>query len=353
MSCPYKNDTRNFSDIENDVNSVPTDRGSASQKADSIWGDILIQRSMAIPTEPKQWPTYAEVGNDMTSSDYNRILHDPIDKRSEMYGDKLKLFGAYGYVCRIRIEWYEGHGFTGVFKSAEHGIIRLSSALQPVSGLPSFMGKIAKSKIFPQVAIKVFRSGQNSANLLFGSKKIGQEESEFFQKAVSTSLSEKSPMYLSWVMSIFRKYSKYPMQLGISDFAKITSDGNEEDDVKFPWILTLVPSPESVYVNSLSFDKLESIPVGSVLYDIFGCSSPLAALDSSGAGFQKLGRVITTSPVIPVDSTCNLFFKHQKKEEDYELNPHWESQLNSKHKDMGSCYCEEKIKMNKYHDFSK
>mmetsp|Transcript_9638 Transcript_9638/g.9434 ORF Transcript_9638/g.9434 Transcript_9638/m.9434 type:complete len:343 (-) Transcript_9638:506-1534(-) len=341
MSCPFKNDVGKSSNIENDV------RGeieSASQKADSIWADILNQKSTAVPTEPKQWPTYAEVGNDMTSSDYNRILHDHIDKRSEMYGDKMKLFGAYGYVSRIRIEWFEGHGFTGVFKSAEHGIIRLSSALQPVSGLPSFMGKISKSKIFPQVAIKVFRSGQNSANLLFGSKKIGQEENNFFEKALSTSLSEKSPIYLSWVLNIFRKYSKYPMQLGISDFAKITSDGNEEDDseINFPWILVLVPSPESVYVNDLSFEKLESIPVGSILYDIFGCNSPSAALEPSGSGFQKLGRVITTSLVLPVDSSCNLFFKHQKKEEDYILNPHWENQLNSKHKDMGSCYCEEK-----------
>jgi hypothetical protein len=84
------------------------------------------------------------------------------------------------------------------------------------------MGTISKSRIFPQVAIKVFRSGQNSANLLFGSKKIGQEELTFFQKALSTSLSEKSPIYLSWVLRIFRKYSKYPMQLGLSDFAKIT-----------------------------------------------------------------------------------------------------------------------------------
>jgi hypothetical protein len=122
MSCPFKNDVGTSSNIGNDVKGVQTEIESASQKADSMWVDILMRKSMAVPTEPKQWPTYAEVGNDMTSSDYNRILHDHIDKRSEMYGDKLKLFGAYGYVCRIRIEWFEGHGFTGVFKSAEHGI---------------------------------------------------------------------------------------------------------------------------------------------------------------------------------------------------------------------------------------
>lgn len=257
MSCPY---TKTEQSIEIQTgNAVQIETENASQKAESTWAAILNQNSMVVPTEPREWPSYTTVANDVTSSDYNRILHEHIDKRSEMYNDKVKLFGAYGFVCRMRIEWFEGHGYTGVFKSAEHGIMRLSSALQPVSGLPSFMGKIAKSKLFPQVAIKVFRTGQKSGNLLFGSKKIGQEETSFFNKALSTSLSEKIPIYLSWVVNLFRKYSKYPTQLGISDFAKITSDGDEEDDIKFPWILALVPCPESINLNGLSFDDLEMV----------------------------------------------------------------------------------------------
>jgi predicted lipoprotein with Yx(FWY)xxD motif len=191
----------------------------------AMWSEIydkeMERRGSTEKSGPKEWPSFKAVTNDIISSDYNQILQNKEDKRLNMYQGKPKILCAHGFVCCVKIEWFQGHGYTGMFRGAQHGIMKLSSALPAVSGLPLFIGNISKSKIFPCAALKLFRSDHTSANLLFAGKKTGQQDNLFFRNDVSTNITEKCPIYLSWVMKLFRKYSKYPTQLGISEFASV------------------------------------------------------------------------------------------------------------------------------------
>ena len=107
--------------------------------------------------------------------------------------------------------------------------------------------------------------------------------------------------------------------LGLSDIACFTQDGSTEKSPVFPWIVIFVPcgsisnlSPSDnsettdkvvgdarVCLDGLEFGELNQIPVGSELYDIFACPSPDAAVDPSGAGFQKIGIVELSISIIP------------------------------------------------------
>lgn len=101
-----------------------------------------------------------------------------------------------GTRCTVKIEWFGegeggGNGYSGLFKRADHGVIRLSSSIKPpamgATGLASkallyAMGrKLREAKLFPFVALKLFRgSAAPTGNVLFAGCKTGQPESNFF-----------------------------------------------------------------------------------------------------------------------------------------------------------------------------
>jgi hypothetical protein len=91
----------------------------------------------------------------------------------------------------VRIEWFHHGKYTGLFKKADHGLIRLTSAFLGSESIPSWLGSVSRAKIFPCCALKFFRgsasgssSGSSSGsqendvghsgNFLFGGKKTGQ-----------------------------------------------------------------------------------------------------------------------------------------------------------------------------------
>ena len=108
--------------------------------------------------------------------------------------------------------------------NAEHALIRLSSAIQPPSaGATNFVtkallrglgGKLREANLFPCAAVKVFRQGCPSGNLLFAASKTGQPETDFFAHCVCTNLTEKVSMPLQPVIGKFREFSNFPLSLG-------------------------------------------------------------------------------------------------------------------------------------------
>ena len=53
--------------------------------------------------------------------------------------------------------------------------------------------KMRTSKLFPCAALKVFRRGRPSGNLLLGGSKVGQREPDFFAHCLCTSMTERMP----------------------------------------------------------------------------------------------------------------------------------------------------------------
>lgn len=92
-----------------------------------------------------------------------------------------------GVIAKVRIEWFDHGKYTGLFRKADCGLIRLTSAVSGVS-VPSWLGSVSSSRLFPCCALKFFRgSGRgldqdqdcHSGNFLFGGKKTGQQVSRY------------------------------------------------------------------------------------------------------------------------------------------------------------------------------
>jgi len=181
-------------------------------------------------------------------------------------------------------------------------------------------------------------------------------------------MTEKMPAIALPFVRKFSKYSNYPLSLGVSDFCAFDQDGKDcrgggeqnqkqQQQHNFPYIVTLQPvltrpattttrtntsttTTENNSKNSNNkhrkqfttfdsfIDEVTTIPIGTTLFDIYAVPDP----DSVGnpAQLQRIGRIVTTTNMISSAPTDGIFFRHQIKEEDFELRPQWKAGLNRK-----------------------
>lgn len=313
------------------------------------------------------WSNMLDVASHICTANYEEVLLHTSDERIRF--QEPKKLCANGFISSIRIDWFENTQYSGLFEgpSIDHGVIRLSTALfVDQASLPWYARAVSSAKMFPCVALKFSRTNSHSGNILLAGKKTGQDDILFFKNAVCSHLTEKVPILLSWVQNAFAKYSQYAMQLGLSDFASVKQNGDVVADgaVTFPWCIALYAPSEnsgnSIDIKSVPFTELGSVPVGTILYDIYAFPSPMAALDANNCGtrtLQRIGRVVTTSALTVSDAHSNIFFKHQRKEEDYALQPEWvKRDKNSSDcalSRMGSTYLQNLVQAGEYVDFEK
>jgi hypothetical protein len=71
--------------------------------------------------------------------------------------------------------------------------------------------------------------------------------------------------------------------------------------------------------------ELTSIPVGTALFDVFAFASPK---DKKQGVREPVGELRTTSPCYAsLFSDSQLFFRHQRMEEDFAATPDWIAQM--------------------------
>eukprot|EP00555_Chaetoceros_dichaeta_P005640 CAMPEP_0198260020 /NCGR_PEP_ID=MMETSP1447-20131203/9066_1 /TAXON_ID=420782 /ORGANISM="Chaetoceros dichaeta, Strain CCMP1751" /LENGTH=417 /DNA_ID=CAMNT_0043947563 /DNA_START=75 /DNA_END=1328 /DNA_ORIENTATION=- len=361
---------------------------SASEQQTLLWEGVGAHNKIkGCPAhKDREWPTYAALMTDVAKSDYTHVLecpHDTVDKariapaedtisKRSIFKKKetkipsfCKSLCAHGVVCLAKMELFPNPPdnndvapYTGLLEpgqTVEHCLLRLSSAAKPpakemdsVMGrlvLGAVGGKLADAKLFPTAALKAFRGkGVRSGNLLFSGAKTGQPETDFFAHCLCTQVSEKVSRSLKPIIKKFYDYSENPLSLGVSDFCSYKQDGNitssasdTEREIQFPYIVLLHPvynfaknsTEENEAELDIPFDSflndLLSIPNGSTLYNIFACPNPSSVLDATK--LQRIGKIVSTSDMITSDPTDGLFFRHQKKEEDYALRPEWKKEV--------------------------
>ena len=353
---------------------------SAEGKVQETWKKLLDRRESSLSSISddrlqQPWPTYNEILADVRKTDYNFVLSCPLDIHPgniQTSNDKIrqKKICSRGVVCQATLELFpfpsecDAKPYTGLLTpgtNINHCIVRLSSALPP-SEVSSRVGrmilgtKLSGAKVFPAVAFKVFRGNDvPSGNLLFLGCKVGQVEDNFFAHCLCTQLTKRMPPTLRPVLGLFAKYSDHPLALGISDFCTFDQLGNACKDINFPFAVTLSPplweikdkrherqnekkglesndkemkQPKIFDRLDSSMDDLSSIPIGTVIYDIFASPDPLSVGD--GTKLQRIGQIRTSSEMMESLSDDGLFFRHQKKDDDYELRPDWRQNLGAK-----------------------
>jgi hypothetical protein len=351
---------------------TPTTSLSTEEQQERVWNDLLAHNecpeeataslSQASQGSLRKWPSYDHVIQDMADADYDHTLTCPFDvvKNQDGTSGCSKTISPHGAVCCAKLELfplpdnYEGTPYTGLLQPgtiSEHCILRLSSAMRPPNMeitsswarplLYACGEKLRNAKIFPVAALKVFRQDVRSGNLLFGGSKIGQRETDYFAHCMATSMTERMPRLVKPFVKKFWRYSDHPLSLGTSDFCTNQSDGSvTETEVNFPFAVILRPcthrnsatastpaSSKDAFADSFDafLDDTLMTPVGTCLFDVFACPDPLDVPDPSK--LQRIGRITTTSKMIQSAPNDGLFFRHQKKEEDYDLRPLWRNAL--------------------------
>lgn len=179
------------------------------------------------------------------------------------------------------------------------------------------------------------RQNIHSGNLLFGGKKNGQESDFFFDKSVCTCLTEKVSYGLKWILNIFKSYSEYPTELGCSDFTGFNEDGVSVEENVFPYAVCLKPRLKvDDFLRGETFvDDLCKIPFGTIIYDIYCIRDPSRAQEIS-----KIGEIKTESEVVVSGGDSGIFFKHQKREEDFEIEHEWKVWREKRRGEIGSSW---------------
>lgn len=198
--------------------------------------------------------------------------------------------------------------------------------------MPQAPGTLGKAVVAPFIALKAFRSHSGSGNLLFGGRKTGQEEADYFAHCVCSHFTERCSFAMWPVLRRFRAFSDFPTQTGLSDFASVTQDGVHETP-SFPWALVLKPIDRPGRPVTGNFlEQLDGVETGTALFRILACGSPQ---DATKGTLQEIGTLFTASKFIQSALEDRLRFKHQLMEEDYKLRPEWKKELRPEHKNYG------------------
>lgn len=335
------------------TSTTTTTTQSPQEQLESVWESLLERNKTSSNGEQckqqRTWPSYDKILTNIKNADYNDTLHCPYDLKEQ----HEKALCPYGVVCRAKLELFDGESlrtnpYTGLLTpntTHEHCLLRLSSGIKPpatelkalwarailrVSG-----DKLRNAKLFPTAALKIFRAQAASGNILFAGSKVGQRDQDYFAHSQCTQVTEQMPRGIKPFIRKFWNYSDYPFSLGLSDLCWHSVEGKEvePEDLNFPYCLVLHPihrlTQHELEVDSFDrfLDDVLSIPANTHLFDVFACPDPRSVPDPSK--LQRIGRIMSTCDMMPSSHQDGLFFKHQRKEEDFVLKPDWKEQVTS------------------------
>ena len=128
-----------------------------------------------------------------------------------IYGTRTKYIHSVGVTGKVKFVSNGDSQYTGIFKGAEHGLIRMSSAAQPSGSQP----------LAPGFGLKFLRDGVDSANLvaMFGVNGTPGDWN-FFEKSFTTHIGAASGAALEAVAAKFSTATDFIQQVGLSDIAK-------------------------------------------------------------------------------------------------------------------------------------
>jgi len=245
-------------------------------------------------------------------------IRTTFDSNSDTFPDRReKTIHGVGVIGGIKFESAGGHPYQGLFKGAEHGMIRFSSAKNPSS-----------DGVTPGMGLKFFRDGRRSANFVSMYSLDGQpcSDTDFFQHDWSNHIPMTDNFGLKIIAAKFWQVSNCPLQVGLSDVAS-DADGVAPARGSFPYELKFKAAVSSEcdcqdYDQCLS--NLASISAGTKLFDVEARPSPHAAL-------QHIGTISLTSQVQQSKWGDEQFFiQHQNMEDDFAIHPEWVTALDLK-----------------------
>ena len=185
---------------------------------------------------------------------------------SWFWGQRTKWIHSVGPVAKVKFLPATGQPFDGVFKGADYGLLRFSSAQQPNS----------EGGLSPGFGLKFLKDGVDSSNVVA----IGSSSTwNYFGGDFSNWIGVRDDFAVNVLRWKFSFYTDTIFTMGTSEM-RIDQQGNEGSN--FPFKMRFVPHSD---VTSLGFssefhgemaylDDIKSIPADSTLFDVYGETGP-------------------------------------------------------------------------------
>lgn len=149
---------------------------------------------------------------------------------------RRKAAHAHGNVGKAVWKDLGDHPYTGMFKGADTGFIRLS----PVGSVEEDVNAPGP-KMNPSIALKFLRNGMDSGNVVANHSFLGQDSYNFFANSLSTILTDDASP-LDTVHRHFKKATDFQGGVGNSEFASYDQDSKKVLNPVFPFRLRFEPT---------------------------------------------------------------------------------------------------------------
>lgn len=234
--------------------------------------------------------------------------------------NRLKILHPTGTVTKIKFVSRSNHNYTGVFRGADYGILRISEVadVDPEAGVSS-----------PSAGLKFLRDGIDSANLFTLHAFEGQPSYNFLRNSLFSHVDQ--PTNECNLMTSHAKLSQVSKHFGnmsvksLSDFDQY---GNLEEHPVWPFKVELRPwldyDMPDYYVASYLDQLTHYVKEGTKLYKVIATDEP----EALGGSEKHIGDIVTTSPTVTsLWGDTRLFFRHTRFDEDIAARPEWESHV--------------------------
>lgn len=232
-----------------------------------------------------------------------------------MPDNRVKMTHPRGVTMKIAFRPAAGNPYTGIFRGAKHGILRVSEVVRTNHDT---------EQTSPGFGIKFLRDGMDSANTVTMFSFDGQPSYNYFKNRWSTHINE--PMNECARETIGKKLAETTDHIGamsVKNWGEYTESGMVEPQPKWPFVVEFEPYDVYGWTDSWEADftdQLSSIAPGTVLWKVFAFKDPLHKL--SGSRGDLIGRIIVTSDITTsMWGDTTLFFKHQRIDDDLEVFP--------------------------------
>ncbi len=225
----------------------------------------------------------------------------------------------HGAMATVAFDAEPNQPFTGIFKGAECGLLRLS-----VTGDPNDRG------FAPGLAWKVFVDGKNSRNVAALYTLSGQGDNHnFFEKELSNYVSPEANETLG-TTALFSLVTSKPTRVMVDKMARVTHSGEKETSEHAPTQIYFVPRPEVKSLFSTSSHDFRSdlvtLPEGTVVYDLYGTDKSIKTsifpyfnnkyIKDRRNNAVKIGEIRLTSEFnTSTFGDGGVFFRHERYED--------------------------------------
>lgn len=286
---------------------------AACDKQTLLWQNGVVQSQY----QPDERPALEPV-------DIGGLINSVLWKKVRLNTDVAPLgykkpIHPYGAMATVSFESSNNHPYTGVFKGADCGLVRLS-----LTGDPADRG------FAPGLAWKTFIDGKESSNVSALYTLSGQGDNhDFFANELSQYVATEANDTLGSTI-LFSLVSTKPTRLMTENLAATRADGQAESNAKAPTQIYFVPTADvrDRFSNSAHDfrDDLITLESGTALYDVYATDKAIRTSWFSSRNKRyarerrnsavKVGTLrLTSDMTTSAFGDGGVFFKHQRYED--------------------------------------